>query len=959
MSLEDRPTILLVGEGERMADAIAGAMERHRLLVERTDLTSVVDAAFAAAPDLLLLMGHAAADGGQAVLERLSAHAATTLVPVVLLTEEDHARSLPAFRRGVVATVPRTASADEMARRVAELARELPDRPGEVEGELGEASVDALVALVGQLRSGILNVTGPGSEEPAQLVLQAGKPAQEALAELVERLRPLVGPGDAPLRYEFHESTVGLLDVLGDGAEEDVAFRDRRILLIEENPARADALVQELRARGAVVVVADGRGRGLDRARALDPEVVVLDGSGVEGWALRALRMLRRDARLRWGSLLVVDSSELWPPDAGEPDVSRLAAAVVPLVEPDRALAARAADEAVFDTRLELTGPTRMLRALLSTGRGLQVSIVHPKHRVVVDLAEGLVAGASATSVDGREEGPAALSTLLALRSGRVRVERRAAPSSANLLSPLDDALAAAEAERPLPVSSDPPPALGARASTRGRRPEEVLSRLETILHRYSSIVPEPPNAAPPGAPPPPIGGRAGAAPASRAVVKPPAAALPPKRPRPPRRGKGTMLGMAPPPPVAPGPPAETPRAVPMPMPPPEEPPASPRGTATRRRPWEVDAPPPPAATAPPAQDLPAQDLPAQDLPAQDLPAQDLPAQDLPIEVVPAVAASDGSEVSDEALTTPYGGPALAALEADLRRPATTDPKPAPVVPPPPAAVTASEAPGDAVETAAPSEAPWPTAPARRPPLALLLGGAGLLGLLLIACLGGAAMLLWPRDSGAEIAMADGPTAATAESDEPTAPVLAAEPTGEPAAAETEPPSAEPTEAPPTETEEAGAEPPEPPEEAAEPPEEAVEEAAAEVPEEAAEPDPEDDGRTTRADVPRLLTEANYLRRHRHFTRAERMYITVLHLSPNNGRALAGLARLHMARRDPRNAVFFAQRLVRVRPRAASNHVLLGDTHRLAGDTAAAREAWERALEIDPRHRGARRRLGR
>ncbi|MGF1468156.1 MAG: hypothetical protein ACFCGT_18710 [Sandaracinaceae bacterium] len=129
----DRPTVLVVGHGERMADAIATALERYELLVERADVEAVVEAAFAAAPDLLLLVGDAAADGGQAAVSRLATHSATALVPVVLLSDDPGlGPRLDAFRHGIVAVVERTASADQMARRVAVLAQQLPERPGVV-----------------------------------------------------------------------------------------------------------------------------------------------------------------------------------------------------------------------------------------------------------------------------------------------------------------------------------------------------------------------------------------------------------------------------------------------------------------------------------------------------------------------------------------------------------------------------------------------------------------------------------------------------------------------------------------------------------------------------------------------------------------------------------------------------------------------------------------------------------
>src|SRR5690606_10817852 len=141
----DRPTVLLVGTGERMKAALEAALERHSMMVESVPVNRAVEAAFAAAPDLLVLIGDATVDGGRSVLAKLSASPATSTVPVVLLANEAGLdRRLDAFRHGVVAVVPKSASADGMARRIADVAHELPERQGETAGELGEATVDEL-----------------------------------------------------------------------------------------------------------------------------------------------------------------------------------------------------------------------------------------------------------------------------------------------------------------------------------------------------------------------------------------------------------------------------------------------------------------------------------------------------------------------------------------------------------------------------------------------------------------------------------------------------------------------------------------------------------------------------------------------------------------------------------------------------------------------------------------------
>jgi tetratricopeptide (TPR) repeat protein len=126
---------------------------------------------------------------------------------------------------------------------------------------------------------------------------------------------------------------------------------------------------------------------------------------------------------------------------------------------------------------------------------------------------------------------------------------------------------------------------------------------------------------------------------------------------------------------------------------------------------------------------------------------------------------------------------------------------------------------------------------------------------------------------------------------------------------------------------------------------------------EAEEPPPSDHPRTS--DPQWLVDRANFRRSHGDLPGAEADYLQVLRSSPNNARAQAGLARLHLARHDARTASTWARRLAEGHSPNAGNYVLLGDTLQATGDSAGARRAWERALEITPGYRDARRRLGR
>ncbi len=91
-----------------------------------------------------------------------------------------------------------------------------------------------------------------------------------------------------------------------------------------------------------------------------------------------------------------------------------------------------------------------------------------------------------------------------------------------------------------------------------------------------------------------------------------------------------------------------------------------------------------------------------------------------------------------------------------------------------------------------------------------------------------------------------------------------------------------------------------------------------------------------------LVSEGHALRREGKLTNAEALYRKALAEYPGYPRALAGLAHLAIEREHGTEAVRYARWLVRVRPQA-SNHLLLGDAQRLAGNMVAAKSAWKLA----------------
>ena len=1050
-----RPTVLVVGDDEPMDEAICAALDRNGLDVERVPTLEAVDATRLAAPDLVLLVGDAARAAGEVVLARLAQNPLTQLVPVALLSDDAAlGERLAAFRHGAVAVVPRTASVDEMARKVADIAREMPERQGEQTGELGEATFDELMKLVKQeLRSGILSVEagGDGRTEGStafRLVLGAGKPVAKAVEAFVAQLRPLVSKAE-PLRYELLEhagARFGLLDSETGGATEGeadlAALRGLRVLLVVLDPVRADALASELRSRGATVAVADASGRGLERARGLDPEVVIIDAAGIEGPGFAVVKACRRDPRLRWASMLVAQWEELWPEGAGSPDMPRLASRLAPLIEPDRTIGERAIKETSFDTRLELIGPSRMLRALARVEPTLHITVRNPRCVVDVDLSQGLVVGAVAKR-EGQPagtpllEGHAALAALLALGSGRVRIERRTNPQSANVMAPIEEALAIAAGEEPPLPASVPPPSLvgglGLGGADSGPPPASPASATAAAAQASPAETAEAqPVTAPSAVPFPralsnafdeaptsthtPVGPTAKRtlvglpSPASRAT---PASKTSPPKPLP--RPK-TMLGLAPAlvpptpaaasalaplsaasntaaapaaagsvpgfvpasaPPLADSEPPEPELALPLPLP----------GRLPREAAAVAAASPGPTL-APSSRIGPAQkpgNATVMGMPAvMPSPAPLQPAALQPAALQPAPLQPAPSHLASSLATTH-----LAASQPSTFAPTMTSTMPGPptasIPPPEPLANIVlvgeplDQAPAVPLDSfvipdasVIPGALPARATPARQPrrsivPL-VVFGGIGLLlvgvgitaaALVLPSLLAGTPPdAMQPHESPIVPTRPVLPTIALRDAGALAAPPLVVVPTVLPFAltdagvaltdggaavidggavlAPVVVPIAEP---------DAGVETP------------AVADVAY-VPlvgEGAEETEPRPDSEVSSGD--RLVVRANRILAAGDMRQAEVVYLEALEAEPRNPHALAGLARLHLARRAGRQALAYAERAVAVRPRRSAYRVVMGDALTQLGRRAEAQRAYREALRIDPRSREARARL--
>jgi CheY-like chemotaxis protein len=454
--VDERPIVLLVAAGSGPG-LLENELERNGLRVVLADAGSAAERAEQIAPDLVVLAGAGSPDQSDALIERLQLNPRTGIVPIVLLGSAGQSEPLCGFRHGVVSVIPRDLGTERIALRIAGIARELPERPGTCRGEVEEATLDQLVEVLSkELRSGILSVRGRDAEgegQSARIVLRSGKPISEPMDSFVERVKPALA-GNRRASFEFEETAAGRLDSIAppapDEGDERQMLRGRRVLVACSKAERAQSLAAQLRDHGALVVAACGADSELDRARALDPEVVVISAADMEGSCSRLVEELRADLRLRWASLLVIPQEQLGPEGAEQELVAPLAGKIALLAAADQDLRQRARLSSRFETRLEIVGPGRTLRALAESGKTLRLSVIHPRVSIDVDLGDGLVLGAAGQRKSDREKsltGTAALAALLALASGRVRVEERTSSDLSELIAPVDLTLAMAASE--------------------------------------------------------------------------------------------------------------------------------------------------------------------------------------------------------------------------------------------------------------------------------------------------------------------------------------------------------------------------------------------------------------------------------------------------------------------------------------------------------------------------------
>lgn len=260
-----------------------------------------------------------------------------------------------------------------------------------------------------------------------------------------------------------------------DGTKALLRLRSRRLILVESDPIRAEALAGALRHSGATVAIVAGHDGDVEAACALDADAVLVDATELAQGTTPLVQTLRRHPRVRWATVIGVANAELGSDGALDPTLIAVANRVGEAIAPAVELAVRAKGKLPRDTRMEPLGLNRLLRVLADTQRDLCIELSGEWGTAALELGEGrlFVARAHITQCARMLSNAEALAALLELPSAHVRIiESRAEKAARSWNAPMAVALTRAAELRWSHISGE---VLMAAVQNEERRPRPSL----------------------------------------------------------------------------------------------------------------------------------------------------------------------------------------------------------------------------------------------------------------------------------------------------------------------------------------------------------------------------------------------------------------------------------------------------------------------------------------------------
>jgi hypothetical protein len=177
-----------------------------------------------------------------------------------------------------------------------------------------------------------------------------------------------------------------------------------RLLIVDNDPIRVDALAMGLRNLGARVAVGDFSTHGYVQAARFLPDAIISDliRPGEEEFLF--IQSLRRHPLLRWSSVIL---SRWWRETAegeGEVLLDRVLDRIEDSLAPLRIVEERIAARRPLKERIEMIGPAALFRALAAAELSGTLSVNDTWNTFTVDIAERKILSAYRKGIDGEAD---------------------------------------------------------------------------------------------------------------------------------------------------------------------------------------------------------------------------------------------------------------------------------------------------------------------------------------------------------------------------------------------------------------------------------------------------------------------------------------------------------------------------------------------------------------------------
>lgn len=459
-----RPPVVsvLVLDGADTQSRVRGLLPNERFeVLGAADPEEALRLARSSAPDVVLCDLSVLAARAE-FLQRLRDDPLTDFVPVVALANETDFDPVRARELGALDVIKKPLEAGTLEPVLVRIG--LGESARSASGLGGDLTIEEIAGRVAEeIRRGLVDSAAEGRE----LSVPVGDGAEILAATwaAIGRMRAHLAVRSGG-RVHFREKGSGpaflaLTDEDAHGEENvEVSLRDRRVVVVDDDPAVVWFFAGLLREAGAIVEEATDGSSALEAARKSRPDVFISDilMPGLDGFAL--LRELQRDPvlsdvpviLLSWKEDFLQRMRELQSGASGylrkEAGAAQILTSVRDVLRPRARLESRLRAGGEVRGRLARIGPIALLKTVAQLRPDARLTVRDAWNLFEIDLRGGQLVDVTRTASDGSfSRGPRVVPSLLGATEGRFTVSDADVAVRGSVREPLDVLLSRSAAQ--------------------------------------------------------------------------------------------------------------------------------------------------------------------------------------------------------------------------------------------------------------------------------------------------------------------------------------------------------------------------------------------------------------------------------------------------------------------------------------------------------------------------------